>query len=238
MKNKLFLLSLLMITFLTHAQNTFEHVFYASHNVVDRDACNKSLALPSGEYIAMGSNPGCEFCGKTYYIRKYDHQGNLIFEKLIYRGSGGDLPDIIQTKDGNLLFYFAYGFPTANLTWDYQLYFLKMDLNGDSIIAKNYYYQRYDQNNIGQIQLNELADSSIIYSCNEIVFKLTPTLDSVKVISLGQQIYSVNKISADSEIVIQHTVQILGVDTLRQTLYSKDLDSIQILFSNNSSNKT
>ena len=118
---------------ITHAQNTFEHVFLSRANVVDMEACDKSIELANGDYIAMGSNPGCQFCSKPYYIRRYDHQGNLIFEKLIFIGSGGDFPDLIQTKDGNLLFYYAVGFPTVNLTWDFRLYFSKIDLNGNTI---------------------------------------------------------------------------------------------------------
>ena len=71
---KIFLpLLLLSTSLLTHAQNTFEHVFIANHNVVDREACVKSLELPNGEYITMGWNPGCQFCQKPYYIRRYDH---------------------------------------------------------------------------------------------------------------------------------------------------------------------
>lgn len=234
MKKTLLCFSLLMITLLTHAQNTFEHVFYSSHNTIDRDACKRGLALPDGDYIAMGGNPGCDFCGKTYYIRKYDHQGNLLFEKLIYRGSGGDSPDIIQTMDGNLLFYFSVGFPTVNLTWDFRLYFLKMDLNGDSLIARNYYLERPDQNGISQIQLNELADSSIIFSCSAMVMKLSSSLDSVKAITFPKLINSVVNLLSDSAFILQHIVQIAGVDTVMQIVYSMNLDSLYILFPNNS----
>ncbi len=219
---------------LTHAQNTFEHVYIANHNVVDRESCVKNIELANGDYIAMGWNPGCEFCQKLYYIRKYDHFGNLFFDKLINPGSGGDYPDIILTKDGNLLFYFSVGFPTVNLTWDYRLYFYKMDLNGDTLFTKNYYYQRPDQNIIFQIQLNELADSSIIFSCNEIVMKLSQTLDSVKTLFLGNRNYSVNKINMDSVLVIDNNYQVGVTDSLIPVRYSKNLDSLGFLFPDNS----
>ena len=235
MKQTLFLLSLLLITFLTHAQNTFEHVFLSGPNVVDMEACDKSIELSNGDYIAMGYNPGCEFCQKPYYIRRYDYQGNLLFEKVYNYGSGGDFPDLIQTKDGNLLFYYAVGFPTVNLTWDFRLYFSKIDLNGNTLFTKDYYFQRPDQNGISLIQLDELSDSSIIFSCDKMVMKLNQRLDSLKSISIGEEIYLVNKLKSDSEIVIQHHIMSGNVDSVIQVVYSKNLDSLRLLFPNSSS---
>jgi hypothetical protein len=232
MKRYLSLIILILVTVLTHAQNTFEHVFISHHNVMDEEASYKSLELSNGDYVTMGCNRGCEFCSKDYYIRKYDHQGNLIFEKSIIIGSGGDYADLIQTKDGNLLFYYGYGFATVNLTWDYRLYFYKMDLNGDTLFTKNYYLERPDQNGIFQIQLNELADSSIIFSCNAMVMKLNQNLDSFKTIAPSEQIYRLVKWDNDSNIAMQYTHQLQGVDTLLEVLYSSNLDSIRQMFVN------
>ena len=227
---KIFLpLLLLSFSLLTHAQNTFEHVFIANHNVVDREACVKSLELPNGEYITMGWNPGCSFCSKAYYIRKYDHLGNLIFDKLIEPGSGGDYPDIIQTKDGNLLFYFSVGFPTTNLTWDYRLYFYKMDLNGDTLFTKNYYYQRLDQNVIYQIHLNELVDSSIVFSCSEILLKLNPNLDSIKAVHIPRPFFDAFLRSNKNEIVSPKSYPTSHGDSLSLIVYDNNLDSVRTI---------
>ena len=214
-----------LISVITHAQNTFEHVFTSSHNVVDVEACDKSLELPNGDYVAMGVNPGCEFCYKLYYIRKYDHQGNLIFEKLINIGSGGEYPDLIQTKDGNLLFYYGYGFPTVNLTWDYRLYFYKMDLNGDTLFTKNYYYQRSDQNGIYQIHLNELADSSIVFSCSELLLKLNPTLDSLEAMPLSIPFFDTFLRSNKTEIISPKSYPTQHGDSIALIVYDNNLDS-------------
>ena len=227
---KIFLpLLLLSFSLLTHAQNTFEHVFIANHNVVDREACVKSLELPNGEYITMGWNPGCQFCQKPYYIRRYDHQGILIFEKSIIAGSGGDYPDIIQTKDGNLLFYFGYGFPTTNLTWDYRLYFYKMDLNGDTLFTKNYYYQRLDQNVIYQIHLNELVDSSIVFSCSEILLKLNPNLDSIKAVHIPRPFFDAFLRSNKNEIISPKSYPTSHGDSLSLIVYDNNLDSVRTI---------
>ena len=227
---KLFIILLITIcsTF-THAQSTFEHVFIANHNVVDVESCFKSIELPNGDYITMGSNPGCQFCQKPYYIRRYDHQGILIFEKSIIAGSGGDYPDIIQTKDGNLLFYFGYGFPTTNLTWDYRLYFYKMDLNGDTLFTKNYYYQRLDQNYIYQIQLNELVDSSIVFSCSEILLKLNPNLDSIKAVNIPRPFFDAFLRSNKNEIVSPKSYPTSHGDSLSLIVYDNNLDSVRTI---------
>ena len=176
-----------------------------------------------GNFIAVGTidrdsvNKVAE-----WFIVKFDSNGNMIWNKFMlpftppnwstkYFSNHGAF-SIEKTNDGNYLIFGKYGFYTSNNEYPNYLYIVKINDNGDSLLAKNYSFRYYGgvvkkQNGnfllAGSVnsdpaifEINENGDSVTTHIYNEIpgsgsVKTIDVTLDGNYIIS-GQHYYNFN----------------------------------------------
>jgi hypothetical protein len=96
------------------------------------DFANDLVLSSDGSLIVVGYTESFGLGKKDGFVLKYDLSGNLIWQKIIGGTEDDELKAIIKTND-NYLASVGYITSTANNS---DIYFTKMDLNGDTLFTR------------------------------------------------------------------------------------------------------
>jgi hypothetical protein len=129
--HKLVLLSILILPFKDHSQNSFLKTYPTTY---DKDA-REVLLMPDGGFLIAGSTNNSDQADCDLYVSKTDAQGNFLWGKTY----GGIKPEyaysMIETSDGN---YFVLGYSMSFGGGDFDSYLIKIDPAGNLIWQKTY----------------------------------------------------------------------------------------------------
>jgi hypothetical protein len=216
----------ILLSKLTLAQTTFEQVFLATQGTLDLESCYKTIELPNGNFVSIGLNDGCTFCQTNYYVRCSDPQGTLLWQHVYVPGQVGVTPDICLTTDGHIVFIIGNVSPLPDMSNDAQIFFLKFDYSGNTLLNRNYHFNYPFEVYPSYTRIFQMADSSLVFTSSKHLAKLNNNLDSLNSKNYGSG-YMRPFISTDkSKIKTVQIYQINSRDTALLTTYDSNLDSL------------
>ncbi len=102
---------------------------------IDWDFANDVVLTPDGDIAVVGNTSSFGHGKKDGLFLKFDFSGNLVTQKYIGGAENEELNSIIVTNDLNLA---AVGYTESKGEINGDSYFLKFDLNGDTIFTKTF----------------------------------------------------------------------------------------------------
>jgi fibronectin type 3 domain-containing protein len=104
------------------------------------DVAQKAIILPNGDYILTGNtNISGDY---DFFIVRLDNKGNILWQKL-YSGDGDDFVSDIELEGNNKLILTGYT-NSFSQNKDYDVFLIKLDLNGDLLKTILYKGERND----------------------------------------------------------------------------------------------
>ncbi|MDX2172109.1 MAG: T9SS type A sorting domain-containing protein [Bacteroidota bacterium] len=101
----------------------------------DWDFANDLVYSPDGDIMVVGNTSSFGSGKKDGFVLKYDFLGNIVFQKYYGGAEDDELKSIIRTNDN---FIATVGYTKSKGEINGDCYFLKLDLNGDTLFTKTF----------------------------------------------------------------------------------------------------
>lgn len=99
----------------------------------DWDFANDLVYTPDGDIMVVGNTSSFGSGKKDGFVVKYDFLGNIVFQKYYGGAEDDELKSIIRTNDN---FIATVGYTKSKGEINGDCYFLKLDLNGDTLFTR------------------------------------------------------------------------------------------------------